>query len=102
MSFSDMCREADDNTTVMGRRVPQGCPIMMPSWALHTSSANYEQPQRFWPERWAAQPMSDFDPARHSESRHCVCICYKCKATEFVHVSFWSAFGDPDQCRTDM
>lgn len=65
-------REAAENTEIMGYRIPQGTPIMLPPWAMHHSAANYEQPHRFWPERWLANTISSFDPNRKGILMHMI------------------------------
>jgi cytochrome P450 len=35
-----------------GFNIPAGTSVMWNSWGLHMSSSEYEQPERFWPERF--------------------------------------------------
>lgn len=37
---------------VGGYRIPKGTPINLPVYVGHTAAHNFEQPYRFWPERW--------------------------------------------------
>ncbi len=46
---------------VGGYRVPKDTPVQLPPYSMHLSSANFVQPDKFWPERWAQQ-MPAFSP----------------------------------------
>ncbi len=46
---------------VGGYRVPKDTPVQLPPYPMHLSSANFVQPDKFWPERWDRQ-MPTFAP----------------------------------------
>ncbi len=50
-----------------GAVVPKGTVLWMSVIALHTSTHNFEQPMRFWPERWTQpkQPEQEQDGVPH-------------------------------------
>ena len=54
-------RITDRDMIVGGYRVPKDTPVQLPPYPLHLSSANFVQPHKFWPERWAQQ-MPAFSP----------------------------------------
>lgn len=54
-------RITDRDMIIGGYRVPKGTPVQLPPYSMHLSSANFVQPQKFWPERWAQQ-MPAFPP----------------------------------------
>jgi cytochrome P450 len=46
-------REAIDACELGGYRVPAGGTLLMSQWAVHRDPRWYDEPERFWPERWA-------------------------------------------------
>ena len=46
------CRKADKDMAIGGYRIPKGTPINMPPYVAHVAHSNFEQPYKFWPERW--------------------------------------------------
>ena len=50
-------REALDEITVGGWRLPKGAQIWMSTWVVHRDPRFFDEPERFRPERWAADLM---------------------------------------------
>jgi cytochrome P450 len=48
-------RQAIDQDEVIGHRVPQGSNILLSQWLAHRHPAFWEKPERFEPERFAAE-----------------------------------------------
>ena len=63
------CRMTDRDMVIGGYRIPKGTPISLPPYCLHTDPANFEQPLRFWPERWT-QPAchATLSPSKNTGS----------------------------------
>lgn len=43
---------AKSDMVIGGYRIPKGAPINSPPYVAHVAASNFEQPYRFWPERW--------------------------------------------------
>ena len=54
-------RITDRDMIIGGYRVPKDTPVQLPPYPMHLSCANFVQPHKFWPERWAQQ-MPAFSP----------------------------------------
>ena len=54
-------RITDRDMIIGGYRIPKDTPVQLPPYPMHLSSANFVQPDKFWPERWAQQ-MPAFSP----------------------------------------
>jgi cytochrome P450 len=50
-------REALDEVTIGGWRVPKGAQIWMSSWSVHRDARFFDEPERFRPERWTDDLM---------------------------------------------
>jgi cytochrome P450 len=46
-------REAVTACTVGGYAVPTGRTVLMSQWVVHRDARWFDQPERFWPDRWA-------------------------------------------------
>ena len=56
------CRETDRDMVIKGYRVPRGMTLMLSPHPMHVSSLNYLHPDKFWPERWVSDAVSEWDP----------------------------------------
>ena len=65
------CRMTDRDMVIGGYRVPKGTPISLPPYCLHTDAANFDQPLRFWPERWTQPAVSAEKPVTKGKGTHC-------------------------------
>ena len=65
------CRMTDRDMVIAGYRVPKGTPISLPPYCLHTDAANFDQPLRFWPQRWEQPVASVAKPLTTGKGRHC-------------------------------
>ena len=45
-------RVTPSDMIIKGYRIPEGTPVMAPSYPIHTSAEHYVQPDKFWPQRW--------------------------------------------------
>ncbi len=45
-------REALEDCTIAGWRIPRGAQVLMPLWSVHRDPRWFEDPERFTPERW--------------------------------------------------
>jgi cytochrome P450 len=48
-----MGREALEDVELAGYRIPRGSQVLMSQWVMHRDPRWFEEPERFWPERWA-------------------------------------------------
>ncbi len=55
------CREADKDMVIKGYRVPKGVTLMLSPHPMHVSSLNYLHPDKFWPERWVSDTVTEWD-----------------------------------------
>ena len=63
---------ADKDMSVGGYRVPKGTPIHLAPYCLHVSSANYQQPFKFWPERWTQHTVPSLPKDKGVFNQHFV------------------------------
>lgn len=61
---------------LMGYRIPKGTALMLPPFALHTSSDNFLHPYRFWPERWHPDTASEDSKGTMAQLLITPQICY--------------------------
>lgn len=50
-------REATADCVIGGYHVPKGTTMLMPQWVLHRDSRFWDEPDRFWPERWGQEKV---------------------------------------------
>ncbi|DBA68321.1 TPA: hypothetical protein ACH3X2_013634 [Trebouxia sp. C0005] len=55
-------RETDKDMVIKGYRVPKGMALMLSPHPMHVSSQNYLHPDKFWPERWVSDTVSEWNP----------------------------------------
>ncbi len=70
------CRETDRDMVIKGYRVPKGLALMLSPHPMHVSSLNYLHPDKFWPERWVSDIISEWDP--DEAGRWALDCCYCC------------------------
>uniref|UniRef100_A0A8H7KFH9 Cytochrome P450 n=1 Tax=Bionectria ochroleuca TaxID=29856 RepID=A0A8H7KFH9_BIOOC len=52
ISLPEIPHSLIEDDSFEGFNIPAGTSVMWNSWGLHMSSSEYEQPERFWPERF--------------------------------------------------
>lgn len=72
---------------IMGYRIPKGVPLMFAPLPMHLSPFNFSHPDKFWPDRWSAGVVADWDP-KHSGS------CLSCDHEQSCHMSLVTSFRD--------
>jgi len=70
------CRETDRDMVIKGYRVPRGMALMLSPHPMHVSSLNYLHPDKFWPERWVSNTVSEWDPDQAGRWAHDCCYYY--------------------------
>ena len=70
------CRETDRDMVIKGYRVPRGMALMLSPHPMHVSSLNYLHPDKFWPERWVSNNVSEWDPDQAGRWAHDCCYYY--------------------------
>jgi cytochrome P450 len=51
-------RQAIESCEVGGYHLPAGQTVLLCQWAIHRDGRFWEEPLRFWPERWADDPLA--------------------------------------------
>ncbi|KAA6427914.1 MAG: cytochrome P450 [Trebouxia sp. A1-2] len=84
-------RITDRDMIIGGYRVPKDTPVQLPPYPMHLSCANFVQPHKFWPERWAQQ-MPAFSPDKEHPDATPAGNCRNLSAS-------WNAFScGPKNC----
>lgn len=47
-----LTRKAREDDVVMGWTIPAGSMVVLPQWVTHRDPRYFDDPERFWPERW--------------------------------------------------
>jgi cytochrome P450 len=50
-------REATVDCTIGGYHVPAGTTTLLPQWVVHRDARFFDEPERFWPERWGEEKI---------------------------------------------
>ncbi len=79
------CRETDRDMVIKGYRVPKGLALMLSPHPMHVSSLNYLHPDKFWPERWVSDIISEWDP--DEAGRWALDCCYCCCFSSYLSTS---------------